>query len=55
MLYRAANASGAAAAGAGSDAAGGHGNSGSAGPQKPAEGEVIDAEYVDVDDPKKPN
>ena len=55
VLYRAANASGAAAAGAGSDAAGGHGASGSAGPQKPAEGEVIDAEYVDVDDPKKPN
>jgi molecular chaperone DnaK len=55
VLYRAANAAGAATAGGGADSAGAHTNSGSSGPQKPAEGEVIDAEYVDVDDPKRPN
>jgi molecular chaperone DnaK len=55
VLYRAANAAGAATAGGGADSAGAHTNSGSSGPQKPAEGEVIDAEYVDVDEPKRPN
>ncbi len=56
VLYRAAGASGAATPGGSPDsAAGGQTNAGSPGGQKPAEGEVIDAEYVDVDDPKKPN
>jgi molecular chaperone DnaK len=58
VLYRASSAAGAAAAGGGpGPGAPGDGtpSSGSSGPHKPGEGEVIDAEYVDVDDPKKPN
>ena len=56
-LYKKAQASGAeqaGAAGAGAGAGTGSTSSGSAqGGQKP--GDVIDAEYVDVDDSKKPN
>src|SRR6202045_2552959 len=53
-LYKSAQASG-AQAGASGSSAGGHGqrSEGSAG--KKGEGEVIDAEYVDVDESKKPN
>lgn len=56
-LYRTQAASGAAAGGAGATgqpggAAPGTSQDGSA---KPGQGEVVDAEYVDVDDSKKPN
>jgi molecular chaperone DnaK len=46
-----------AAAGAGGPASGGPapGSEGQPGGKKPGEGEVIDAEYVDVDESKKPN
>jgi molecular chaperone DnaK len=61
VLYRAGAAAGAGGPGgaAGGPGGGGHANSagapgGSAGGQK-KEGEVIDAEYVDVDETKKPN
>ncbi len=56
-LYRAQAASGAAAGGSG-----GAGQPGGPGPEaatngsaKPGQGEVVDAEYVDVDESKKPN
>jgi hypothetical protein len=45
------------AAGAGGPAGGGPsaGTEGQPGGKKPNEGEVIDAEYVDVDESKRPN
>jgi molecular chaperone DnaK len=53
-LYR---ANAAAGQGAGGPASGGPGPEaeGQAGDKKPGEGEVIDAEYVDVDESKRPN
>jgi hypothetical protein len=55
VLYRSSAAAGAAGGqGAPGGAAGGQPTEGSAG-QKRGEGEVIDAEYVDVDETKKPN
>jgi molecular chaperone DnaK len=61
VLYRASAAAGAAGAGGGQGgpgapgaAPGGQQSEGSAGP-KGGDGEVIDAEYVDVDESKKPN
>jgi len=51
-LYRTAGASGTGAAGAGSTDAG---SSKSGDSKKPGEGDVIDAEYVDVDESKRPN
>jgi molecular chaperone DnaK len=57
VLYRASAAAG-AAGGQGTGTPGGApGGSSGEGPaeKKPGEGEVIDAEYVDVDDSKKPN
>ncbi|MFZ0700633.1 MAG: molecular chaperone DnaK [Candidatus Acidiferrales bacterium] len=53
-LYRAQAASGAAAGGAGQPGSAGPGASTDASP-KPGQGEVVDAEYVDVDESKKPN
>jgi molecular chaperone DnaK len=53
VLYRSAPAPG--AGGAGPAGAGGASGGPSAEPKKHGEGEVIDAEYVDVDDSKKPN
>jgi molecular chaperone DnaK len=55
-LYRAQAASGAAAGqgGTGQPGAAGPGTSADANP-KPSQGEVVDAEYVDVDESKKPN
>ena len=53
-LYRAQAASGAAAGGAGQPGSAGPGASTDAG-TKPGQGEVVDAEYVDVDESKKPN
>ena len=57
VLYRATQAAGAAAGQAApADRTGGrHRSQLAPGRQKPAEGEVIDAEYVDVDESKKPN
>ena len=55
VLYRSAGASGTGpAAGGPGPRTGGQPGAGSPG-GKPAEGEVIDAEYVDVDESKKPN
>jgi molecular chaperone DnaK len=56
VLYRSTQAAGAAAgSGAPGGATGdGTGSSGGAGP-KGGQGDVIDAEYVDVDESKKPN
>jgi len=56
VLYRASAAAGAAGGQAtpGTTPGGGQPSENSGG-QKPAEGEVIDAEYVDVDESKKPN
>ncbi len=53
-LYRTQAASGAAAGGAGQSGAAGPGTS-QDGSAKPGQGEVVDAEYVDVDESKKPN
>ncbi len=53
VLYKTAQAAGAAPGGGGpTDGASGGASSG---PSAPPEGEVIDAEYVDVDETKKPN
>jgi molecular chaperone DnaK len=58
VLYRASAAAGAAGAGAqgapGGTSGGPHGEATGAG-EKKGDGEVIDAEYVDVDESKKPN
>jgi molecular chaperone DnaK len=59
VLYRTSAAAGAGAAGGpgtpgGAPGAGGAPSEGPAGPKR-GEGEVIDAEYVDVDESKKPN
>jgi molecular chaperone DnaK len=55
VLYRASAAAGAAGGQATPGAAPGGQPTESSGGQKPGEGEVIDAEYVDVDESKKPN
>jgi len=52
-LYKTQQAAGASAAGAG--AGGGSSSSSSGGQEQKKPGDVIDAEYVDVDDSKKPN
>ena len=52
VLYKTSQASGAQAGASGSTD---HGPGGSAGSGKKPEGDVIDAEYVDVDESKKPN
>src|SRR3989441_1992079 len=52
-LYKATQAAGQASAAAG--AAGGGNSSGSGGAQEKKPGDVIDAEYVDVDESKRPN
>jgi len=56
-MYKTAAASGGApgAAGAGGPGGATPGAESQGGPKKPAEGEVIDAEYVDVDESKRPN
>jgi molecular chaperone DnaK len=55
-LYRAQAASGAAAGGGAGQPGGGPGPGASTdGSAKPGQGEVVDAEYVDVDESKKPN
>jgi molecular chaperone DnaK len=54
VLYKTAQAAG-AQAGAGGPADGASGGAPKSGPGTPPEGEVIDAEYVDVDETKKPN
>jgi molecular chaperone DnaK len=58
VLYKAnetAGAQQAGAASAGAGASGGAGSSSSSAPQDKKPGDVIDAEYVDVDDNKRPN
>jgi len=58
ILYKANEATGAQQAGAasaGAGAAGGAGSSSSSAPQDKKPGDVIDAEYVDVDESKRPN
>ncbi|HXJ07678.1 MAG TPA: molecular chaperone DnaK [Candidatus Acidoferrum sp.] len=58
VLYKANEAAGAQQAGAasaGAGAAGGAGSSSSSAPQDKKPGDVIDAEYVDVDENKRPN
>ncbi|MGB6430447.1 MAG: molecular chaperone DnaK [Candidatus Acidiferrales bacterium] len=54
VLYSAAKAPGAGGAGSAPGAGGAAGAPGPE-PKKPGEGDVIDAEYVDVDDTKQPN
>jgi len=54
VLYNSAKASGAGGAGTPPGASGAAGGAGSE-PKKPADGDVIDAEYVDVDETKQPN
>jgi len=54
VLYRASAAAGAGAGGP-QGPGGSPADANSAGTKKPGEGEVIDAEYVDVDESKKPN
>jgi molecular chaperone DnaK len=56
-MYKAQQASaGSTAGGAGAPGAGGSGGpSGSSGPSGGGQGDVVDAEFVDVDDSKKPN
>src|SRR3982074_807448 len=58
-LYKSTQAAGgveqSGAAGAGAGAAGGSGGSGAGGAQEKKPGDVIDAEYVDVDESKRPN
>ena len=51
-LYKTSQAAGAAA---GSSAGGGSSSSSSGGQEQKKPGDVIDAEYVDVDEGKKPN
>jgi molecular chaperone DnaK len=55
VLYNSAKAQGAGGAGTPPGAGGASGGSGGAEPKKPGEGDVIDAEYVDVDETKQPN
>ncbi|MGC1606581.1 MAG: molecular chaperone DnaK [Candidatus Acidiferrum sp.] len=58
ILYKANEAAGAQQAGAasaGAGASGGAGSSSSSAPQDKKPGDVIDAEYVDVDETKRPN
>jgi molecular chaperone DnaK len=57
VLYQSAQASGAQAGAAGSaeGSSGAHGGPNSGQSSAPPPGEVIDAEYVDVDETKKPN
>jgi molecular chaperone DnaK len=58
ILYKANEAAGtqqAGAASAGAGASGGAGSSSSSAPQDKKPGDVIDAEYVDVDETKRPN
>jgi hypothetical protein len=58
ILYKANEAAGAQQAGAasaGAGAGGGAGSSSSSTPQDKKPGDVIDAEYVDVDETKRPN
>ncbi len=58
VLYKANEAAGAQQAGAasaGAGASGGAGSSSSSAPQDKKPGDVIDAEYVDVDETKRPN
>jgi len=52
-LYKAQQAAGASASGGGGNAGGGA--AGQAPGQTPGQGDVVDAEFVDVDDSKKPN
>ena len=54
-LYKATQAAGAAQAGAAGAGAGGGSSAGSSGAQEKKPGDVIDAEYVDVDETKRPN
>jgi hypothetical protein len=54
-LYKKAQAAGAEQAGAAGAAAGAGSSSGGGGAQGQKPGDVIDAEYVDVDESKKPN
>jgi molecular chaperone DnaK len=55
VLYNSAKAQGAGGAGTPPGAGGAAGGPGGAEPKKPGEGDVIDAEYVDVDETKQPN
>jgi len=57
VLYKATEAAAqqAGAAGAGAGASGGAGGSSGGAPQNKKPGDVIDAEYVDVDESKRPN
>jgi len=55
VLYKAGQAAGAAGASAAGAGAGGGSSTGSSGGQEKKPGEVIDAEYVDVDESKRPN
>jgi molecular chaperone DnaK len=54
-LYKATQAAGAAQAGAASAGASGNSSAGSSGAEEKKPGDVIDAEYVDVDESKRPN
>jgi molecular chaperone DnaK len=54
-LYRTAQEAGQAGAAAGAGAAGGSSTAGSSGAPEKKPGDVIDAEYVDVDESKRPN
>jgi molecular chaperone DnaK len=54
-LYKATQAAGAAQAGAAQAGAGGNSSAGSSGAAEKKPGDVIDAEYVDVDESKRPN
>jgi molecular chaperone DnaK len=54
-LYKTTQAAGAAQAGAAGAGAGGGSSAGSSGAQEKKPGDVIDAEYVDVDESKRPN
>jgi molecular chaperone DnaK len=55
VLYNSAKAQGAGGAGTPPGAGGAAGGSSGAEPKKPGDGDVIDAEYVDVDENKQPN
>jgi molecular chaperone DnaK len=55
VLYKTAQASGAQAGAGGASADGATGGAPKSGASSAPEGEVIDAEYVDVDETKKPN
>src|SRR5258708_2764119 len=54
-LYKTSQAAAAGQAGAASAGAGGGSSAGSGGSQEKKPGDVIDAEYVDVDESKRPN